>query len=166
MAYESKSRQPEEPPPRRNRGEAISRCTAPLVSGSFARAGFPDPALVLRWTEIVGPQVARLCQPIKFRESPSGGVLTLKAEPGASLFLQHQGQTLCEQINLWFGRKAIAHLRFLQGSLAGRDRLARPSRKPGNLKENEPALDFRGSDRVREALIKLARQRTRHRRPD
>ena len=50
----------------------------------FARAGFADPTLVLRWDEIAGAETARLARPLKLSEGPSGGVLTLKAEPGAA----------------------------------------------------------------------------------
>lgn len=167
MAYESKSRQQSaDPPPRRNRTEAIGRGAERLGAPVFARVGFLDATLVLRWPEIAGAEVARLCQPIKLSESASGGVLTLKAEPGASLFLQYETRALCERINAWFGRQAVARLRFVQGPLAARDHQAQPSRKPGKLEENEPALDFNGPDTVREALIKLAGRRAQQAPPD
>src|SRR5436305_4068942 len=74
---QSKSKEPEQPPSRRNRTEAVARGAAPLTADIFARAGFRDPALVLRWAEIAGPEVARICQPVKLSEGV-GGVLTLK----------------------------------------------------------------------------------------
>ena len=43
---------------------------APAAGAAFARAGFTDPTLVLRWSEIAGPEVARLAQPLKFAEGP------------------------------------------------------------------------------------------------
>ena len=75
---------------------------------AFVRAGFVDPTLVLRWEEIAGSETAALAQPIKLSEGPSGGVLTLKAEPGAALFLQHESRSLCERINAYLGRPAVA----------------------------------------------------------
>src|SRR5579872_970523 len=83
---------------------------------AFVRAGFSDPTLVLRWSEIAGAEVARLAQPIKFSEGPSGGTLTLRAVPGAAVFLSHEKRSLCERINAYLGRPAVAQLKFSQGA--------------------------------------------------
>ena len=88
-----------------------------LRTPSFLRAGFSDPTLVLRWQDIAGPEVARLAQPVKFSEGPSGGTLTLRAAPGAALFLAHEKRALCDRINAYLGRPAVAQLKFSQGAL-------------------------------------------------
>jgi hypothetical protein len=143
---------------RRNRAEAIGRSNT-LAAQAFARAGFSDPTLVLRWVEIVGPEIARFAEPFKLSEGPSGGVLTLRAEPAASVFLQHQTRALCERINAFLGRPAVAKLRFVSGALAQRPESPRPRRSPAAAPAGDPAREFSGADRLKAALLDLARAR-------
>ena len=110
----------EQPFARRNWISPVAPDATSMAHTAFARAGFLDPTLVLRWEEIAGPETARLAVPIRFSEGPHGGVLTLKAEPGAALFLQHETRPLCERINGYLGRPAVARLKFVQGALASR----------------------------------------------
>ncbi|HEY1961549.1 MAG TPA: DciA family protein [Rhizomicrobium sp.] len=169
MADDAKHKEPELPfasPPRRNWTEPVSRSAAPIGSDLFARAGFRDPTLVLRWAEIAGPEVARLCQPIRLSQGPSGGVLTLKAEPGASLFLQHETRELCDRINRYLGAETITRLKFVQGPLALRPKAPPRRRAPGQVPHNDPALAYQGPNALREALLKLARARAARRGPD
>lgn len=98
-----KDKQPDQPPPRRNRSEAVMHSAGFVGGAALARAGFRDPTLVLRWDEIAGPELARIARPLKWSEGASGGTLTLKAEPGAALFLQHETRALCERINTYLG---------------------------------------------------------------
>ena len=143
---------------RRNRPEAVGRTKA-LAGHAFARAGFSDPTLVLRWADIVGPDVARVAEPYKLSEGPYGGTLTLRAEPAASLFLQHQTRTLCERINAFLGRQAVAKLRFVSGALAERPEPQWPRRPPKEAPAGDPARDFAGSEQLRAILLNLARAR-------
>ena len=148
-------------PPRRNRAEAVDRGLGAIAATAFERAGFRDPTLILRWAEIVGPEVARYTRPMKLSEGPSGGVLTLKSEPGASVFLQHESRTLCERINTYLGRTAIARLRFVQGEIAVRAVPAPPPRAAAEAPASDPARGFQGPERLRDALVNLARVRRR-----
>jgi len=145
---------------RRNRPEVIARA-GELGAAAFQRAGFRDPALILHWAEIVGPEVARFAQPMKLSDGPSGGVLTLKAEPAAAVFLQHETRSLCERINAYLGRPAVARLRFVNGPIetrpAPRPRTGPAPEPPGS----DPAKGFAGPDRLKAALLNLARARLR-----
>ena len=162
----TKAREPQPPPARRNRTEAVTRGAAPLTADVFARAGFRDPTMVLRWPEIAGFQVAQVCQPLKLSEGPNGGVLTLKAEPGAAVFLHHESRALCARINAFLGRPAIGRLRFVEGPLPRRPG-PRPRRPmPDSVPLADPVLGFDGPETVREALLKLARRRAVRPRPD
>lgn len=145
---------------RRNWPEVIARSDT-IAAAAFARAGFRDPTLVLRWADIVGPEVARFAEPFKLSESPAGGVLTLRAEPAASVFLQHQTRALCERINAFLGRPAVARLRFVHGALAARpERMPRPL-LPAAAPAADPVHSFAGPDLLKAALVNLARARTR-----
>jgi hypothetical protein len=126
---------------------------------AFLRAGFTDPSLVLRWSEIAGPEVARLAQPVKFTDGPSGGTLTLRAVPGAALFLAHEKRPLCERINTYLGRQAVTQLKFNQGAPLPRPK-ARPSlKKPGPLPPADPSRRYQGPEGLTSALQALARRR-------
>lgn len=145
---------------RRNRTVTVG--LAASVSQAFARAGFRDPTLVLRWSEIVGAEVARFSQPLKYAEGPAGGVLTLKAEPAAATFLQHEQRRICERINAFLGRPAVARLKFAQGPVAARISRGQPLRKTRPLSAEDPALVYAGPDKLKTALLALAQAR-RHR---
>jgi hypothetical protein len=160
MKQDQKSDQPELPlPPRRNRTASVGRDAAALGSGIFARAGFRNPTLVTRWADIVGPEVARICQPVKLSEGASGGVLTLKAEPGASLFLQHESRLLCEKINAYLGHSAVVRLRFVQGPLATRPAPRTRRKARGDVGPDDPALAYNGPEGLKSALLALAKTR-------
>ncbi|MBV9548078.1 MAG: DUF721 domain-containing protein [Alphaproteobacteria bacterium] len=146
-------------PPRRGRAAPVGSDAGTTAAKTFARMGFTDPALVLHWHEIAGPEVARLCQPLRFSEGPQGGVLTLKALPGAALFLGHETRALTARINRYLGRPAVARLKLIQGSFI-------PHRPPPALRRpavgtgcGDPANSWRGPDSLKAALLALARWR-------
>jgi len=165
MTHSSREKQPEEPPKRRARAEAVRRDASIAARAAFVRAGFLDPTLVLRWTEIAGAETARIARPLRLSEGASGGVLTLRAEPAAALFLQHESRALCERINGYLGRAAVAKLRFVQGPLTQLP--ASPSvPKPSEPPANDPVRRWHGPDRLGTALLNLAKQRNRGKSPD
>ena len=129
------------------------------ATSAFVRAGFTDPTLVLRWSEIAGPEVARLAQPVKFTEGPSGGILTLRATPGAALFLAHEKRPLCERINAYLGRQAVTQLKFSQGSFLPRSPVPKVSKPAGPLAPADPSRRYQGPESLKAALEALARRR-------
>jgi hypothetical protein len=155
------ARTPEEtqPPQRYNRTRAIGPEAGMTGATAFTRAGFSDPTLVLRWNEIAGPEVARLAQPLKFSEGPSGGTLTLRATPGAALFLAHEKRSLCERINAYLGRPAVAQLKFSQGALPARAPAPPKQKAAGPLPPDDPSRRYDGPEGLARALQALARRR-------
>jgi hypothetical protein len=151
--------QPDAPPPRRGWVTPLGTEAGLAGQTAFVRAGFADSTLVLRWEEIAGSETAALAQPIKLSEGPSGGVLTLKAEPGAALFLQHESRSLCERINAYLGRPAVARLRFVQGAVVRRAKPAPKRPTASAVLPDDPARKYQGPERLREALLKLAHSR-------
>jgi hypothetical protein len=129
------------------------------ATAAFVRAGFSDPTLVLRWSEIAGPEVARLAQPLKLADGPSGGTLTLRAAPGAALFLAHEKRSLCERINAYLGRPAVSQVKFSQGVLPVRPPPPQPQKPPGPLPPGDPSRRYQGPDSLAKALQALARRR-------
>ena len=155
------TRTPEEtqPPSRNNRACAIGAGAGPLAARAFARAGFRDPNLVLHWAEIAGPEIARLAQPIKFSHGAQGGILTLRAAPGAALFLAHEKRGLCERINAYLGSPMVTQLKFSQGLSGPLPPAPLPARAPSRLPANDPSLRYQGPEGLAKALQALARRR-------
>jgi hypothetical protein len=87
------------------------------AASALQRAGFSDATLVLRWREIAGEDIARIAEPVKLTEGPEGAVLTLKCEPGAAVFLQHQTRELLGRLAFYLGRSQVARLRLALGEL-------------------------------------------------
>jgi hypothetical protein len=145
------------PAERRNRIAAVGDDARLLAERAFARAGFSDHTLVLHWPEIVGPEVARLSRPLKLSESASGCVLTLKAEPAASVFLQHETRSLCARINDFLGRPAVHRLRFVYGSLQADRTEPVQLRSPSvTAPSRDAARLFEGPQGLKDALVALA----------
>ena len=146
-----------EPAARRNWAGAISRDAGAAATAAFARAGFSDPTLVLRWVEIAGPEVAAIARPVKF--SDKDGTLTLLAEPAAALFLGHESRALSGRINAYLGRPAVSRIKFVQGKLSLRSAPPPPPRPAKTMKYSDPSKTYKGPESVKAALMSLARWR-------
>jgi hypothetical protein len=150
---------PSEEPQRRNWVSAVAPGAAAAGQTALLRAGFSDPALVLHWEAIAGPETARLARPFRLSQGPQGGVLTLLAEPGAAVFLQHDSRALCERINLYLGRPVVTRLKFIQAVLSQHPAPPPPRPKPSPLPPDDPAQRYQGPEGLRQALYNLARAR-------
>jgi hypothetical protein len=120
MSRSAKSKQSQEgaqPAPRHGWARPASEIALGEAKGAFARAGFADATLLLRWADIAGAQVARIARPAKWQDGPEGAVLTLKCEAGAIVFLQHQTRELTDRLNAYLGRGRIARLKLVVGGL-------------------------------------------------
>lgn len=160
MARTPQAAQEPPPPQRHNRALPVGADVGVAGAAAFARAGFRDASLVLRWSEIAGPEVARIAQPLKYSEGPSGGILTLRAAPGAALFLGHEKRALCERINSYLGRTAVTQVKFSQGALLPRAPKPRPQKAAGPLPPADPSRRFEGPEGLARAIQALARRRS------
>lgn len=158
---QQKTRSPPDILKRRNHTTAVGLDAAQLGRTAFERAGFTDPTLVLRWSEIVGPDLARFTQPLRLTGGSSGGVLTLKADPAASVFLQHESRALCSRINAFLGMSAVQRLRFVPGNAMPKLRTPQEA-TTRDLAPEDPARRFAGREKLRAALLALANARVRN----
>lgn len=100
---------------RRGRAGPAGQDVLNHATAALQRAGFPDATLVLRWREIVGDDIARIAEPLKLTEGPEGAVLSLRCDPGAAVFLQHQTRDLMERLATYLGPSRIARVRLVPG---------------------------------------------------
>ncbi|MBV9330460.1 MAG: DUF721 domain-containing protein, partial [Alphaproteobacteria bacterium] len=85
---------PSQPSERRNWAAPIGTDSRAAAGAALQRAGFFDATLVLHWSEIAGSETARVATPLRLDESAPVGVLTLRIEPAAAVFLQHEARAL------------------------------------------------------------------------
>jgi hypothetical protein len=108
-----------------------------ITRAAIGSRGFAEAGLITHWPEIIGAELARGCQPDMLR-FPKGerhdGTLTLRCIGAMALEIQHQSPFLLDRINGYFGYRAVARLRLVQGTLR-----RRPSRSPAKLPALAPA---------------------------
>ncbi|HXR95881.1 MAG TPA: DciA family protein [Rhizomicrobium sp.] len=159
MARTQPPKQPEPAEiPRRGRASSVGGGASQTAHAAFARAGFSDPSLVTRWSEIAGPEISRIARPLRFQEKT--GILTLLAEPGAALFLGHDSRHLAERINAYLGRPAVTKVKFVQGALSQPPPRSKPAKPGTEAKDDDPVHKYRGPDALKTALESLARWRS------
>src|SRR6266542_1483921 len=112
------------PPPA---GRALNRTLKALD----ARFGQGPGALIVRWREIVGPEIAKRTEPVKLVKGRNGAPSSLEirvAGPSAAI-IQHQAHDILARVNLFLGSEAVQKLRIVQGPLRAATEAAAPPRK-------------------------------------
>jgi hypothetical protein len=146
------------PPPA---GRALGRTLRELD----ARFGEGPGALIARWREIVGPDVARRTEPVKLVKGRNGGPSSLEirvAGPSAAL-IQHQAHEILARVNLYLGADAVQKLRIVQGPLhTHREAAPPPRRRAAPLDAAAEALLAAGladapEGPLKQALLRLGR---------
>ncbi|OHC73271.1 MAG: hypothetical protein A3G18_11745 [Rhodospirillales bacterium RIFCSPLOWO2_12_FULL_58_28] len=95
----------------------LARITKPL----FGRRGFAEASILNDWPAVIGPHLAAHSSPqrIAFAHGKrDNGVLHLLIDNGSlATELQHLEPLLIERINAFFGYRAVARVRIIQGPL-------------------------------------------------
>jgi hypothetical protein len=143
-------------------GEIVGRVIEPVT----ARRGFAKADLIAVWPEIAGPMHAACTAPEKIvwprhapAEEPPAGTLIIRADGPRAIFVQHELPQIVERVNAFFGYRAVAQARVVQGPVT-----ARPAPAPSPpvvdeaiasriATETAPVED----DRLRAALERLGR---------
>jgi hypothetical protein len=114
----------------------LSAITTRIATPIASKRGFANAAIIERWAEIVGSDLAQHAVPleVKFqRQRNDGATLVLQVASGAAAtLLQMKAPVLLERVNAFLGYKAIARIDAQQGPLPRR---ARTKMKP------EPVLN-------------------------
>jgi hypothetical protein len=98
------------------------------LSDTFARQGFASAELVTRWTDIVGPEIASLAEPIKLqwqRTAPGENepaTLVLRVEGPTAIEVQHLSNVILERVNRFLGWRAVERLALRQAPLRRRSK--------------------------------------------
>jgi hypothetical protein len=146
------------PPPA---GRALNKTLRELD----AKLGQGSGALMARWREVVGPEIARRTEPVKLVKGRNGGPSSLEirvAGPAAAI-IQHQAHDILARVNLFLGAEAVQKLRIVQGPLRGTAEAApAPRRRLAPLDAADEAKLAEGladapDGKLKQALLALGR---------
>jgi hypothetical protein len=110
-----------EAPRRTARGLLAVAASLPDVAApALRKRGFAQARLVTDWPAIVGDMLARETLPQKLvfpRGAKGDGILHLRVASGFALEVQHLAPQIVDRINGFFGYRAVADLRYVQGPI-------------------------------------------------
>ena len=98
-------------------GSLVSR----QIRAAGEQRGFAESRLLTQWVEIAGPDVARICRPVKVSHSRGvlGATLVLLTTGAQAPMLQAQLPKLREKVNACYGYAAIAQIKITQTASTG-----------------------------------------------
>ncbi|AWN41644.1 DciA family protein [Methylobacterium durans] len=143
-------------------GELIEACVGP----AFAAQGFASTDILAAWPDIVGPRLARFCQPSKLEwprrrrkdeeGRPESGTLVVRVEGVFALELQHLAPVVIERINAHYGWACVGRIVMKQGRVGTAGRRAEAARiDPARRGEVALAVSKIGDEALRDALDRL-----------
>ena len=153
----------------KNRGfaSASSFATEPMRSAATKR-GIAEMRLLTRWPDIVGPRLARLTRPLRVKYDRSGaglgGVLILAVEGPRASEVEYETGRIIEQVNAYYGYRAIVDVRLTQAEIARPETKAARRRRQAADPDGLPDAKKRalaeltqpiGDDALRDALNRL-----------
>jgi len=134
----------------------------PRIAGpALGKRGFGEAQLVAQWESVMGEDLAAQLSPDRLsfaRGERREGTLHLRVAPGFALEAQHREPLLIERINAFFGYRAVARIRLIQGPPA-RPAPPKPPQPRPLVEAEQQALDRAVADiedpGLREALRRL-----------
>lgn len=98
--------------------KAMGALITKLIQPVFKKRGFASLNITTDWPYIIGEKWAELTIPEKLVFKPNqrqNGVLYLRVQGSAAVLVQHIEPDIIERVNAYFGYKAVASLKMLQG---------------------------------------------------
>lgn len=146
----------------RHASGGLARAVSKILDPAARKRGFAAASLLADWADIVGPALARRCQPaaLQAARGARGGVLVLHATGAAALEVQHALPQLIERINGHFGFKTVRQVRLVQAPLPPRPTMVAPAIRqldPVEEAELERAVAPVADEELRTALSRLGR---------
>ncbi len=138
-------------------GRRVLGIVRPLVRDKGASIN----ELSMRWPELAGPRLLRICELEKMTRSRDGTVLHIVARGGAGAALvELESKALIARINAAFGRNFISRLRIRQGRIGGPAPKARPNQphygpSPADLAALEKKLERLPDGAIRQSARQL-----------
>lgn len=146
---------------------ALAGTVAGITKPLLASRGFAQAAVIGEWPAIVGKALAEHTWPERIAFAGggrTGGTLHLRTDGGAlATELQHLAPQLIERVNGYFGYRAVARLKLIQGTPRAPRARPAPTRAhplpltPSEEEELARRLDGVADEALRAALAGLGR---------
>lgn len=124
-----------------------------LLHPEAKRRGLAEVRLLTDWAGIIGPEIAKRCQPIGLTRD---GLLHLDVSGSAALELQHNELQLVERINIFFGRPTVTRLRLRQAPRKRRVLAERPAPPPPALSSSDKEAITKNVETVADTDLRQA----------
>lgn len=147
---------------RRNRGaRPLADLVAPGLADVCGRVGFSVVEVVTHWDEIVGPDLAPHCVPLKLQwpRQEEGGAATLvvRVSGAYAIEMQYAAPVVMERINTYFGWRCVGRLALRQGPVP--PRYVRPPApvepEPQEVEEISREIGTFGDEALNASLARL-----------
>lgn len=158
--------------------KAVGTFVPGLTRKSFEKFGFATAQLITDWGDVAGVELARFTCPERIRwprlplgedgEAARGGaVLMLRVDPARALDVEYKRAQLMERINVYFGYRAVADIRIVQGAIDRAEQngkafatpplsVGRPARPAaGGKPAGAPEIEAVADEGLRQALARL-----------
>ena len=123
--------------PRKKGAQQLAALVPGCMGEALAAQGFAGSEIVMRWSEIVGPELAQCSEPVRLQWPPRGAaadpsaprqpaVLHVRVEGAFALEVQQQAAIIVERVNGYFGWRCVGQLRLKQGPVQRRGVVSRP----------------------------------------
>lgn len=142
---------------------ALAAMVSKITRKVLKQRGFAEAGIITDWPAIVGAELALESAPEKLVYPPGerlGGVLHIRVAGALATELQHLEPLVIERINGYFGYRAVARLRLLQGPLPVEETAPPPVRRrlePGEEAALREGLAEVPDDDLKAALERLGR---------
>ena len=146
-----------------NRLEALSNALGRVAKSTIGQRGFAEVDIISRWDELAGKELAEVSLPrkivFKTGKRYDGTLYVAVKGGGAALLLQHKEAELIENINSWFGYRAVSRLKIEQGSF-----FSQPKEEEKKLPEWEKEkvelaeADSIEDEDLKQVLLRLAKR--------
>jgi hypothetical protein len=140
-----------------------------LVEPTFRQQGFASAEVVTRWADIVGTELAAICEPVRIAWAPGPvdrlsepATLVLRVAGPEAVEVQHLSTTILERVNQTLGWRAVGRLSIQRAPLQ-RTVEARPDRRPDPQAVERAAATLTdvADPNLRQALARLGAAITR-----
>lgn len=147
---------------RRRYSAQLGSLVSNIGDKSFRRRGFMHSQIVTQWHQVVGPSLAGVSAPECLRFPPGkkrGATLTIRADSGVGLELQHHMNMILERVNMYFGYTAVEKISIRQGPLPQRLNAPRIRPPARTLTKSEVSSVSRTLKTVKDQSLKDALER-------
>jgi len=147
----------------RSQPKPLGQLVARTIEEAFAKQGFASTGIVTHWGEIVGPEIAEHCEPMRMswprrvhEDDPEPATLVLRVEGPVALEIQHLSGVILEKVNRFFGWRAVARIQIRQAPLKRQAKKPPPpTPDPAAVARVAAEIGNMADESLRDALARL-----------